>query len=148
MEFQIWHIWLITGVVFFIIEIFTPSFILGSLGIGCALAAVSAYLDGTYTWQIIFFIIGALISFFTVRPLMTKYAYKSAAKIKTNVDNLIGQYGRVSETINPVDGTGRVALDGDDWKAVSENNEVIEKGTKVEITNRESIVITVKPLIK
>ena len=42
------------------------------------------------------------------------------------------------------DGYGRVAIDGDDWKAVSSDKAKIEKGAKVVAVGRESIIITVQ----
>ena len=45
-----------------------------------------------------------------------------------------------------VDGYGYVKVDGDEWKAVSDSNEPISKGRKVEIIGRESIIVTVKPV--
>ena len=43
-------------------------------------------------------------------------------------------------------GFGRVAIDGDVWKAVSEDGTAIEKGQKVTVVSRDSIIITVKLL--
>ena len=41
-------------------------------------------------------------------------------------------------------GSGRVAIDGDDWKAVSADGMAIGKGEKVKVVGRESIIITVE----
>ena len=49
-----------------------------------------------------------------------------------------------SETIE-AEGYGRVAIDGDDWKAVSANGGRIEKGDNVKVVGRDSIIITVEP---
>jgi len=146
MEFDVWHYWVIAGVVFMIIEIFTPSFIAACIGIGAFFAGLAAGLGLDIKWQIVFFAGATLISFFTVRPLMLKYAFKRSEGIQTNVDNMIGKRGTVTERIDHSANTGRVKIDGDDWKAESENNAIIEEGTKVEVTNIESIVITVKPI--
>ena len=40
--------------------------------------------------------------------------------------------------------SGRVAIDGDDWKAVSEEGILIEKGKEVVVVAIDSIVLTVK----
>jgi len=144
MEFEIWHIWIIAGVLLFIIEIFTPAFVAASIGIGALFGGLAAVLNLDIKIQLLFFSVGTLISFLTVRPLFMKYAYKKAGKIKTNIDNLVGKVGKVSETIDHSEHTGRVAIDGDDWKAQSVNNVVIDKGEKVEVTKIESIILTVK----
>jgi len=73
-----------------------------------------------------------------------KLFFKKDDGCKTNADALIGREGRVSEDINPVSGKGRVAIDGDDWKAVSADGAPIAKGTIVEVVGRDSVIITVK----
>jgi membrane-bound ClpP family serine protease len=39
-----------------------------------------------------------------------------------------------------------VAIDGEEWKAISNTNEVIEKGTMVEIIDRNSLILTIKKI--
>jgi membrane protein implicated in regulation of membrane protease activity len=73
-----------------------------------------------------------------------KIGYKGVENMKTNADSLVGKVGKVIEAIDDSKGTGYVAVDGDQWKAVSIDGTCIEIGTKVEITARESIVVTVK----
>ena len=58
---------------------------------------------------------------------------------------MIGQEGRVSEDIL-AGGFGRVAIDGDDWRAVSSDAAVIAEGEKVRVEKVESIVLTVSKL--
>ena len=146
MEFQIWHYWVIAGVFFLILEIFAPSFISACLGIGAIFGGLAAGIGLDFKWQIGFFAAATLASFFTVRPVMLKYAYKASEKVKTNVDSMVGKLGVVTEKIDHTAQTGRVRIDGDDWKAESENDEIIESGTRIEVIKIESIVITVRPL--
>ena len=42
--------------------------------------------------------------------------------------------------------TGRVKLDGDDWKAVTDSAEVLPVGETVEIVARESLILSVKSI--
>ena len=72
-----------------------------------------------------------------------RYLHRNDPDRVSNADALIGREGRVSETI-PEGGSGRVAIDGDDWKAVSADGMAIEKGEKVKVVGRESIIITVE----
>ncbi len=145
-QLEEWHVWVILGVLFFIIEIFTPAFVAACLGIGFLLGSVASALGFSYSIQLVFFSIGTAASFFLVRPFILKIGYHDAEKVKTNADSLIGKQGKVIEEINAAEGTGYIAIDGDQWKAISEDNSIIEKGTRVEITNRESIIVTVKPI--
>ena len=66
----------------------------------------------------------------------------AVAVAKGNADAIIGRIGRVSETIT-AGHFGRVAIDGDDWKAHSDETDPIEKGMKVRVLSRDSIIISV-----
>ena len=77
---------------------------------------------------------------------MLRYAYKKSKHIKTNAEALVGRTGVVSVRIDNALNQGRVAIDGDDWKAIAEANEVIDVGTKVQIMRLESIIVIVKPI--
>lgn len=141
---EIWHIWVIVALVFFILEIFTNGFAVACFSIGAIGATIVAVCGGSLLWQMLVFAVLSIVALVTVRPLVMKLFYKKSDECKTNGDALIGREGRVSETIDPASGKGRVAIDGDDWKAVSVDGAVIEKGTVVEVTGRDSVIITVK----
>lgn len=140
---ELWQIWVIAALLLFILEIFTAGFAVACFSIGALAAAVAAALGATILWQVVIFAIGSLIALVVVRPIVIRLFGKKD-HTPTNTDALIGRSGRVSETIDPETGKGRVAIDGDDWKAVSEDGSAIEKGTKVEVVSRESVIITVK----
>lgn len=144
MNFDVWHIWLLIAFICLILEIFIPSFVIFNFGVGAFLGALAAVIGLSMEWQIIFFSIGTLSSFFLVRPVMKRWFYKKSDLVKTNIDAMAGRTGIVTETIDIKNNTGRVQLDGDDWKAKSENNEVIPVGTSVEIIKNESILLIVK----
>lgn len=142
---EIWHIWAIVAVLFVILEIFTSGFAVMCFSFGGVAAAVAAACDASMTWQIVWFCIFSALAFVAVRPLVLKFFFKDdKSTVKTNVDALIGRQGRVTETIDPKLGTGRVAVDGDDWKAVTDDDSVIEKGEKVIVLKLDSVIITVK----
>ena len=144
---EVWHIWAIVALVFIILEIFTTGFAVMCFSFGGVAAAIAAACDATLIWQTVWFCIFTAIAFVTVRPLVLKTFFKNEkSTVKTNVDALVGRQGRVTEKIDPATGTGRVAIDGDDWKAVSEEDCVFEKGEKVEITKVESVIVTVKKI--
>lgn len=143
---EAFHILIVIGVILFIAEIFLPGFIAGSLATGFLLAALGSWLGLETKWQILMFSIGVLITFFTIRPLMMKLEKRSEKKIKTNQDILIGRTGKVVETINNNENTGRVSIDGDIWRSESADGSVIETGSTVEIIGISSIILHVKPL--
>lgn len=141
---EIWHYWAIAALLLVVGEIFTSTFALICLAIGAVAAAVAAAVGCILEMQLVWFIVGTIASFLIVRPLLRRLS--KVDEVATNADALIGRKATVSEEINPQTGTGRVAIDGDDWKAESEGDELIEKGAKVVVVSRESIVLTVKKL--
>lgn len=148
MEFEIWHIWIIVAVILFIVEIFTPAFLAACLAIGCVFAGLASLMEAGIEVQLLAFSVGTLISFFGVRPFILKYGHKKSGDLKTNVDALVGKIGRVTVTIDNAQDQGRIAIEGDDWKAVSENNEIINAGERVQIVKVDSTIVTVKLINK
>lgn len=144
MIFETWHIWIIISIILVIIEIFVPTFLAISLAIGCLASGIMAYFGLNFTVQLIAFAIGTLISFFCARPLMLKYGHKNS-KIKTNADALVGKVGRVVVAIDNHKSQGRVIVEGDNWRAETEINEIIKEGEKVEVVKVNSTILIVKP---
>ncbi len=143
---QPWHIWVVIALICFVIEIFTTGFAIACLSIGALASAVACALNLPVIWQILVFAVFTFLAFVLVRPAVQKYLYRSASRQKTNVDALVGKRGRVTLDIDPSTGYGRVAIDGDDWKAVSADGALIEKGRAVEVVSVDSIIITVKTI--
>ena len=141
---EVYQIWLIAAFVLVILEIATAGFGVICFAIGAVFAALAAGLGANLTWQIIIFAVVSLLTFIFLRPVVMRFLDKKSKDVKTNADALIGRKGIVSERIDAEKHTGRVAIDGDDWKAVSEDGSVIEKGKPVEIVKMDSIIVTVK----
>lgn len=140
-----WHILVTIGIIAFIVEIFTAGFISGSIGIGLLFSAVGNYFGLETKWQILLFAFGVGLTYFLIRPIITKYGYRKN-RIRTNQDALIGKSGTTTQEINNNQNTGRVSIDGDDWKAKTENNEIIKIGTTIKVVAIDSIVLIVEPL--
>ena len=148
MGFEFWHLWIILGILFFIIEIFTPSFLMACFAIGAFLAGAANFLNFGLNVQIIAFSIGTLVSFVGVRPLILRYGHRKGQIVKTNVDGLIGKIGKVSTTIDNSMDEGRITVEGDNWRAISDSDEVINIGDRVEILKVDSTILTVKRINK
>lgn len=142
---DVWHWWVIAALVLFLIEIFTSGFAVLCLSIGALFGAVAAAFGWDVKTQLLCFAIGSLIGFLAVRPLLLKYFFKKRSEVLTNAEALVGKKARVCEAITEIDG-GRVAVDGDNWKAVSEDGSPIAAGEWVTITKVESIILTVKKI--
>lgn len=143
---EIWHVWVLAALLFMILEVFTAGFAVACFSIGCLASAVCAGFELGIWWQVLAFAVGTGIAFVTVRPLVLKYFFSKSDEVRTNADAVIGRQARVTEAIDPATGTGRVAIDGDDWKAVSEDGSAVEAGATVVVVSRESIILTVKTL--
>lgn len=142
-----YQLWLIAAIVLVIVEICTAGFGSICFAIGAAFSALVAGLGvDSIAWQIVVFAVVSLLTFIFLRPVVIRFLEKKSKDVKTNADALIGRKAVVSERIDGAQHTGRVAVDGDDWKAVSADGSVIEKGAEVEIINRDSIILTVKSL--
>ena len=77
---EYYHILVIIGIVFLVIEIFTITFFFASVSVGLFLAAIVNYLDFTTVNQVYVFSIGVIVTFFAVRPLFNKIAYNTDKK--------------------------------------------------------------------
>jgi membrane protein implicated in regulation of membrane protease activity len=144
-DFFQWQYWIALALVLLILEIFLPGFVLFCLGMGCLGGAVAAFFDLSVNWQLVFFSVGALLSFFLVRPLLMKHFW-SKGDLKTNTEALIGQRGKVSQDFDPTMKLGRVTVGGDDWRAETQEGEVLSRGALVEVLRVESNTLIVKPL--
>ena len=143
---DVYQIWLVVAIVLVILEIMTAGFGVICFAIGAVFSALVAGLGGSITWQIVVFAVVSLLTFVFLRPVVIRFLDKKSKDVKTNADAVIGRKGVVSERIDSAQHTGRVAIDGDDWKAISEDGSVIEKGAEVKIVKLDSIILIVKQL--
>ena len=144
---EIYQIWLLIAAVFVVIEIFTSGFAVACFSVGCVFGSILAACDLSLTWQVVAFAVGTFLAFVFIRPIVMKYLDKKTndTGVKTNMDNIIGKTAVVTEKIEE-NGYGRVKIDGDDWKAKTNDGSAAEVGAKVEIESFESIILTVKKL--
>ena len=139
-----YYIWLIATLVLVILEICTAGFGVVCFAFGALFAALVSALGLDLTWQILVFAVVSLLTFLFLRPVAIRFLDRNTKSVKTNADALVGRRAVVSERIDAAQHTGRVAVDGDDWKAVSLDGAVLEKGVEVEIVKLDSIILTVK----
>lgn len=140
---NLWQLWAVVAFMLLILELTSGDFFIICFAIASGVTSVLSLTGLPFLWQLLIFAILAVLCLFFVRPVMLKYFHRNDPDRKSNADALIGQEGRVSETI-AADGHGRVAIDGDDWKAVSADGSEIGEGTKVRVVGRDSIIITVE----
>jgi membrane protein implicated in regulation of membrane protease activity len=137
-----WLIWFLGAIALFVAEMFTAGFWLACLAVGAVVAGFVALVPGLGpATQGITFAVSSLVSMVGLRPrLMHYFQLGPGSDLRTGVDALLGKTGIVTERIGP--GTGRVKVDGEDWRGAS--SEVIEPGTPVTIIQVDGTTLMVE----
>ena len=138
--------WVVAALVLFIVEMFTSGFAVICLAIGALGGAAASLLDWSLEIQLLVFAVVSFVALIAVRPILKRLFFRKGEKVQTNVDAIIGKRGVVCVEIEADDDNGRVMIDGLDWRAKSDNNEPLPVGTKVEVVERDSVILTVKKL--
>jgi membrane protein implicated in regulation of membrane protease activity len=132
MAFELWHLWIVAGILLFVLEIFTPGFVAAAIAVGCLAGAVPAFLGASAAWQLGSFAAGTLVAFVGARPFVLRHLTEGGDGYASNVEGLLGQDGTVLEGV-PGQGGGRVRVGGEDWRAVSASGEALEAGQTVTV---------------
>lgn len=141
---NLWLFWTVITFVCLIMELTSGDFYVTCFAIGAIVSVLPSVIGLPFWVQVLIWAVCSVLSILFIRPYLVKALRKGADHRKSNADALIGQIGEVSETIVK-GGYGRVKLDGDDWKSVAVNvSSNIERGTKVRVVGRESIILTVE----
>lgn len=143
---DIWLYWVILALVLFIIEMFTAGFAIICLSIGAAGAAIAAATDASIEIQLLTFAVVAIIAIIAVRPLLKRFFYRGGEKVATNSSAMVGKHGVVCSDVDGDDESGRVIIEGVDWRARSLDGDFIPKGTKVVVVAIDSVVLTIKKI--
>ena len=137
-----WQIWLIIAGIFFVGEIFTLGFLIFWFGIGALFAMFTSFFTTNIVIQTTVFIITSTVFIFLTKPFVKKFL--DVKKTNTNVFSIIGKKAIVIQEINPLHSLGLIKLNGEIWSAESENNEIIKKGSEVEISEIRGVKAIVK----
>lgn len=142
---HLWQMWAVIAVVCLILELMAGDFFIICFSIGAVFTALVAAVGGGIYLQLLTFAVFSLISLFWVRPFAKRYLRKGEDTRVSNADALLGRQGRVVETVK-ADGFGRVQIDGDIWKTVTNEVQDIPEGSNVRVIGRESTIITVETI--
>ena len=142
---HMWQVWAVVAVICLILELMAGDFFIICFAIGALGAVLSALLSESFYLQLFAFAVCSLVALVYVRPFAKRYLHKGEDKRVSNADALMGRQGRVVETVK-ADGFGRVQIDGDIWKAVTNEPEDIPEGKNVRVVGRESTIITVETI--
>ncbi len=135
--------WLIFFLVLMGIELIT----LGLTTIWFAVGALVAFLAALFSFGLwvqmgVFLVVSLMMLLFT-RPVAARYLNRKT--VKTNVESLVGRKGQVTETIDNLQATGAVTLDGMTWtaRAVRED-QTIPQGSLVKVIHIQGVKLMVE----
>lgn len=140
-----WYIWLIMAGIFLIAEIITVGFLIFWLSIGSLLAMITSFFTDNIVIQTAVFVISSTILIFATKPFVKKFA-TNKNPIKTNVYSIIGKEGLVTEEIDPIKAIGQIKVSGEVWSAISKDNQIIPKDTKIRVTEIKGVKAIIEPI--
>lgn len=139
------YFWLILFVIFLIFEIATLGLTTIWFAGGAFISFWMSVADIGFPAQLVVFFLVSIVLLVTTRPLASKYVNNNT--FKTNVDELVGKTVKVSETIDNVNETGHVLINGVEWLARAKHEGmVIQEGTLVSIMEISGVKAIVQPL--
>lgn len=138
-----WQIWLIIAGLFFIGEIATVGFLIFWFGVGALVAMLISFFTSNIIIQTSVFVISSAILLFATKPFVKKFI--DVKSTNTNAFSIIGKKALVRKEINS-NSVGQIKINGEIWSAESENNEIIPKGSEVEIVKINGVKAIVKPI--
>ena len=145
MDYMIW-VWLGAAVVFGIVEALTAGLVSIWFVAGSAAALIGAFLGAGLGVQVALFLVVSAAALAATRPLVKRYTAGKA--VPTNLDRVLGDSGKVTETIDNENSTGAVYVDGKTWTARSADGSAIPAGTRVMVERIEGVKLFVKPCEK
>lgn len=133
-------VWLALALLAGIVEVIVPALVFLFVALAALLTAALAWLGASATVQIVFFAGAALLLLLVVRPLFASKRIGGAG-VPSRTEALSGKLAHVTEAIDPVRGTGRVNVAGEDWAARSAAP--VPAGAEVHVDGADGIVLLV-----
>ena len=140
---ELWLIWIVCGITFFIIELFTPMLFFMNLALACLFAAIGAYYDILFAWQVFIFVGMSSLLLIFLRPILMKNI--TTKDTETGIE---GKYlGQNAKTVLPTNNTnGRIAIYGEEWIARSLDGEEIPANSNVKIIKNDGTIFYVEKI--
>ena len=138
-----WKIWLIISGICLIVESFTLGFFVFWFSIGAIFALITSLFTTNIIIQSTVFVITSTLLLLLTKPLIKKFV-KTPKTTPTNVYSIIGKEGIVLETIDSINGTGKVKVNGELWSAISDSN--IEKDEKIKVISVNGVKLKVEKI--
>lgn len=136
-------IWILISAGLVLIELITLGLTSIWFAVGAIVAAIFSYLGFGIWVQLTVALIVTTITLIFTRPLAQKLL--NSRVTKTNVDEIVGKVGVVSEEIDNLKGQGAVKLAGMEWSARSVDDSNIPKEQKVKVCKVSGVKLIVEP---
>jgi membrane protein implicated in regulation of membrane protease activity len=144
MDVWFW-VWAGLAAVLIIGEMFTAGFFLLPFGIGAAAAAGINFAGMSMGWQWVGFLAVSAVLLLGLRRFADQVTHEPPELV--GIDRLIGKSGVVTEAIEPGDGTGRVRIEREEWRADSSAGHALAEGSRVVVERIEGTHLIVKPAL-
>jgi membrane protein implicated in regulation of membrane protease activity/transcriptional regulator with XRE-family HTH domain len=139
-------VWTAAIILFGIVEAVTAGLVCIWFVAGALVALVAAFVDAPLAVQVVLFLVVSAAALALTRPVLKKIT--NATATPTNADRVLGEFAKVTETIDNENSTGAVYVDGKTWSARSADGSVIPVGERVCIASMEGVKLFVKPVEK
>ncbi len=133
--------WLIMGIICFLLEMMLPGFIIFFFGLGAWITAlVCWFYPITINIQLAIFLVSSLMSLFILRGIIRKTFFGEVTADEDDVIVTAGDSATVSADIIPP-AEGKIRYSGTQWRAIAD--EKIEKGSVVTILSQDGLCMKV-----
>lgn len=138
-------VWLLLTFVFLIVEACTVGLISVWFAIGSFCALMSSLFTDVLGVQMTVFFVVSTVSLVGYIIWMKKFKKQTDAdNTRTRVGEVVGRECIVIEPLDKLNNTGRVKIQGMDWKAEYEDTTVIPVGTKVKVKDYKGVTLFVE----
>jgi len=135
--------WLIMGVICFVLEMMLPGFIMFFFGVGAWTTALVCWLNPvSLNYQLAIFLVSSLASLFLLRKFIQKIFVGKEIGGEESVSASIGDSAKVVEDIIPP-ADGKIEYSGTHWRATAD--EMVLKGSLVTIISQNGLSMKVSP---
>ncbi|WP_028585888.1 NfeD family protein [Desulfogranum mediterraneum] len=137
--------WFILGILFYLLELALPAFVVFFFGIGAWCTALAlALFELSLSAQLSCFLLASLVALFSLRSsLRTVFMGRSKEESDSVTLDPAPATGTVTEAIRPP-AEGKIKYAGSFWRAAAD--EEISPGTTVEIVDQQDLLVRVRPL--
>ena len=140
-------IWLGIMIVLLLIEAATVGLTTIWFAAGALVAMILCALGiGAFGQWAVFFIVSLILLYFT-RPFALKWM--TPHKLRTNYENAVDKTVRITEHVDNIAGTGAAVLNGQEWTARMQQDDVtLEQGELAKVAAVEGVKLILIPLDK